>query len=223
MNQRQGRNASKSSLWKGKCNIFRGFIASYHLFHVQRLMAAFITRVRTKCRKSKGERDQTEKLWSVVRQRNSRKFITRISTAKKKLHPGTHLAMHYCDMPQQWLWACGWWKKDDHDHAVLPLGLEVETHSKLDSVILMQHYIAQHEYVLGEGLQTNQLTQSCLNYHFVLHIPVAHKFWCIEILILNQYLKTNPAPLTWKKALKSLPLTFLTFNPHLCKNMIHHI
>lgn len=170
---------------------------------------------------SQKEREiQQNRLWSVVKQRNARKFITNISTAKKKLCPRAHSATHYHkDMPQQWLWAWRWWKQDDHGHAFLLLGLEVEAHSIWGSVILMQHYIAQYEYVLGESLKTDQLTQSCLNYHFVLHITVAHNFWCIEIFNLKQYLKTNPAPLTWKKAFKkSFALAFFTFNPYLCKN-----
>lgn len=160
MNQRLDMNASKSSLCKCKSNIFRGFIASY-LFHVWRPMAAFITRVRTKCRKSKEETETKQnRLWSVVRQRNARKVMTHISTAKKKLHSRTHSAVHcHKDIPQKWLWAYRWWKQDDHS---LLLKLEVETHSKWGSVIFMQHYITQHEYVLGEGLKTDQLTQSCL-------------------------------------------------------------
>lgn len=164
VNQRLGMNASKSSLCKCKSNIFRAFIASYHLFHVWRLMAAFITGVGTKCRKSKGERETKQnRLWSVVKQRNVTKVMTHISTVKKKLHPRAHSAVHYHkDIPQQWLWACRCWKQDHHIHAFLLLGLEVGTHSKWGSIIFMQHYIAQHEYMLGEGLKTDQLTQSCL-------------------------------------------------------------
>lgn len=66
------------------------------------------------------------------------------------------------DIPQQWLWACRWWKQDDHGRAFLLFGLEVKTYSKWGSTIFMQHYTAQHEYVLGEGLKTDQLTQCCL-------------------------------------------------------------
>ena len=62
VNQRLGMNASKFSLWKCKNNLFRSFIASYHLFHAQRSMAAFITRLRTKCRKSKGERERLNRI-----------------------------------------------------------------------------------------------------------------------------------------------------------------
>lgn len=145
MSQRLGTNASKSSLWKCKNKTSMGFIASYHLFYVQRSMAALITRMRTKCRKSKGEQEiKQNRLWSVVRQRNARKVISCISTAKTKLCLRTHSAMYYHkDIPQQWLWVCRWWKQNDHDHAFLLLGLEVETHSKWGSVIFMQHYIAQ--------------------------------------------------------------------------------
>lgn len=89
VSQRLGTNASKSSLWKCKSNIFLGFTASCHLFHVQRPMAAFITRVRTKCRKSKGEWEiKQNRLWSVIRQRNARKVVNRISTATKNYAQG---------------------------------------------------------------------------------------------------------------------------------------
>lgn len=75
---------------------------------------------------------QKNRLWSVIRQRSTRKLVTSISTTKKKIMSReTHDIMKTC--PSSGFEHAG----GCHNHAFLLRGLAVETHLKCDQVYLM--------------------------------------------------------------------------------------